>query len=112
MLHGRGGSEARLLVENPGRSSRYLSSLRVALDGTFIDPDALILVNESPGETGTPVRASALSPENGFYVRRGQVATVALGDIALEAGPHHVRAELGLGGVTDLVLDEDIDFVA
>jgi hypothetical protein len=70
-----------------------------------------VLVNESPGETGTPVRASELGPEHGFYLRRGQEATIALGGIALASGAHRLRAELGLGGVTSLVMDEDVEFV-
>ena len=111
-LRGRAGSEARLLVTNPGRASRYLSALSIALDGSPLDEGALVLVNDSPGETGTPVRASELGPENGFYLRRGQEATIALGEIALSPGPHRVRAELGLGGVTSLVLDEDVEFMA
>ena len=52
-----------------------------------------------------------LSPEHGFYLRRGQEATIALGGVSLAPGRHRVRAELGLGGVTSLVLDEDVEFV-
>jgi creatinine amidohydrolase len=109
-LHGRAGAQAELLIVNPGRSSRYLSAFRVDLDGDRLDESALVLVNDSPGETGVPVRASELGPERGFYVRRGQEARVALAGMEVAPGPHHVRAELGLGGVTSLVLDEDVDF--
>jgi hypothetical protein len=69
-----------------------------------------VLVNASPGEIGTPFRASELGPERGFYLRRGQAASVELGALELAPGAHHVRAELGLGGVTSLVLDEDVVF--
>jgi creatinine amidohydrolase len=111
VLRGRAGSEPKLLVANPGRSSRYLSALALDVDGSPLDADALVLVNPSPGETGTPFRASELSPEHGFYLRRGQEATIALGGVSLAPGRHRVRAELGLGGVTSLVLDEDVEFV-
>src|SRR5262249_49573905 len=105
----RGRAPASLLLENPGRASRYLTALSVDVDGVRADPSELVLVNASPGETGTPFRASELSAEHGFYLRRAQEATVALGgDVA--PGRHHVRAELGLGGVSTLVLDEDVDF--
>jgi hypothetical protein len=102
ILRGRAGA---LVLENPGRASRYLSAFRVEIDGRPVDE--LVLVNHSPGETGIPVPASELGPEHGFYLRRGQQATITL-DVA--PGRHHVRAELGLGGVTSLVLEEDIEF--
>ena len=111
LLRGRAGPEPQLLVANPGRSSRYLSALRLEVDGSPLDQGRLVLVNDSPGETGAAFRASELGPEHGFYLRRGQEATIALGGIALAAGTHRVRAELGLGGVTSLVLDEDVEFV-
>jgi hypothetical protein len=111
ILRGRAGSEPRLLVTNPGRASRYLSALGIEVDGSRLEPGSLVLLNESPGETGTPVRASELGPERGFYLRRGQEASVALRGIVLEPGAHRVRAELGLGGVTSLVLDEHVEFV-
>jgi creatinine amidohydrolase len=107
----RGRAPSVLLLENPGRASRYLSALSVAVDGTAVDERELVLVNGSVGETGTPVRASELDAEHGFYVRRGQEAAVTLGGLRLEPGTHHIRAELGLGGVTSLVVDEDVEFV-
>ena len=109
-LRGRAGPAAALLLENPGRSSRYVSALRVEVDGARIAEQEVVLVNESPGETGAPVRASELEPENGFYLRRRQQATVALGR-PLGPGAHRVRLELGLGGVTSIVLEEDLEFV-
>ncbi len=111
VLRGRAGREPRLLIRNPGRASRYLSGLQVDLDGRRLDDRSLVLVNASAGETGRPVRASELGPEHGFYVRRGQEATVTLGSFELASGPHRVRAELGLAGVTTLVLEEDVEFV-
>lgn len=108
VLRGRAGRAAALVLENPGRSSRYLSALEVEIDGQPVD--GLVLVNESAGETGTPVRASELGAERGFYVRRGQQATITLGGAGLAPGSHRVRAELGLGGVTSLVVEEDVDF--
>jgi creatinine amidohydrolase/Fe(II)-dependent formamide hydrolase-like protein len=109
-LRGRAGAPAELRLANPGRSSRYVSALRVDVDGAHVDEAGLVLVNDSPGETGIPFRAGELGPEHGFYVRRGQEARVALAGLALAPGRHRVRAELGLGGVTTLVLDEDVDF--
>jgi creatinine amidohydrolase len=109
-LRGRAGEPAELLVANPGRSSRYVSALRVDVDGTTLDAGGIVLVNDSPGETGIPFRASELGPEHGFYLRRGQEARVALAGIGLGPGSHRVRAELGLGGVATLVLDEDVEF--
>jgi creatinine amidohydrolase len=98
-----------LVLHNPGTSSRYLSSLDLELDGKRLDPEHLVLVNSSPGETGVAFRASELGPEHGFYVRRGQDATIELG-VPVGPGEHRVHAELGLGGVTTLTLDERIDF--
>lgn len=111
ILRGRAGPEPRLLVANPGRASRYLSALQVEVDGSPLDASTLVLVNDSVGEPGTPVRASELGAENGFYLRRGQEARVALEGLVLAPGPHRVRAELGLGGVASLELDEEVDFV-
>jgi creatinine amidohydrolase len=111
LLRGRSGEEPLLVLRNPGRASRYLSALRVDIDGKRLDESAIVLVNESPGETGARVWACELGPEKGFYLRRGQEATATLGGIELEPGAHRVRAELGLGGVTSLVLDEDVEFV-
>lgn len=111
VLRGLAGPDPKLLVKNPGRSSRYVSALRVDVDGSSLDPSLLVLINDSPGETGKPVPASTLGPEDGFYLRRGQEATVALGGIALAPGAHRVRVEIGLGGVTSLVMDEDVEFV-
>lgn len=106
----RGHAPSRLLLENPGRASRYLTGLNVDVDGVALAAEELVLVNASPGEIGTPFRASELGPERGFYLRRGQAASVELGALELAPGAHHVRAELGLGGVTSLVLDEDVVF--
>jgi creatinine amidohydrolase len=111
VLRGRAGRDPALLLENPGRASRYLSSLGIEFDGRRLDEREVVLVNESPGETGVPVRASELDAEHGFYLRRGQEATVALGAVDVAPGAHRVRAELGLGGVTSLVLEENVEFV-
>jgi creatinine amidohydrolase len=107
-LRGRAGAPAELLLGNPGRSSRYLSAFSVSIDGAALD-DA-VLVNDAPGETGAPSRAGDLGPEHGFYLRRGQEARVTLTGVSISRGQHRVRAELGLGGVSSVVLDEDVDF--
>jgi hypothetical protein len=80
------------------------------VDGAPLDAAGLVLVNDAPGETGELFRASELGPEHGFYLRRGQEARVTLAGAGLAPGSHRVRAELGLGGVTTLVLDEDVEF--
>jgi creatinine amidohydrolase len=103
-----GSAPRELRLENPGRASRYLTALDVTVDGRR--PHEAVLANASPGETGIPRRASELAPEHGFYIRRGQEATITLDGLEPGPGLHHVRAELGLGGVTTLVLDEDVEF--
>jgi hypothetical protein len=67
-------------------------------------------VNHSAGETGVPMRASELAAERGFYVRRDQDATIALGDLPVRPGVHDVVLEIGLGGVTTLLLEEQVEF--
>jgi hypothetical protein len=109
VLRGRAGQESALVLHNPGGASRYVSSFDLELDGAPLDPEHIVLVNRSIGETGVPLRAGELGPERGFYVRRGQDATIELGT-AVDAGPHRARVELGLAGVTTLVVDEEIDF--
>jgi creatinine amidohydrolase len=109
-LRGSAGHGAQLLLRNEGRASRYLSALDVRVDSVELDPRELVLVNDAPGETGVPMRAHELGAEHGFYLRRGQEARISLRGLELEPGPHHVRAELGLGGVTTLVLDERVEF--
>jgi creatinine amidohydrolase len=101
---------ARLLLTNPGRASRYLSGLAVAIDGVTVAASDTILRNGSVGESGVPVKAASLDAEHGFYVRREQTAEILLADIQLQPGPHQVKAELGLGGVTTLELDELVEF--
>lgn len=112
LLAGRAGEAPALLLTNPGRASRYVSSLCVEVDGAPLDQQAVALVNDSPGEVGIPVRASELDAEHGFYIRRGQGARVDLGGDAIAPGAHRVRVELGLGGVSTLVLNEEVEFVS
>jgi hypothetical protein len=94
---------ALLGLHNPGRASRYLSALTVSVDGVALEPGDVILTNASAGETGTPIAAAALGDESGFYVRRGQTATVAIR--APEPGDHDVALSLGLAGVASLAID-------
>jgi creatinine amidohydrolase len=109
-LRGRAGPSGSLILHNPGRSSRYVSALRLEIDGRAVPPEQVQLVNRSPGETGIPVRAGDLGPEHGFYVRRNQDAAIELADWHVSSGRHDVVLELGLGGVTSLVLDEPVEF--
>jgi creatinine amidohydrolase len=111
VLRGRASPAAELVLHNPGLSSRFISSLGLTIDGEPVDLAQVALVNRSPGETGVAMRAAELGPENGFYVRRGQDASISLGDLPSVSGPHHVVLEIGLGGVTRLVLDEPVEFL-
>lgn len=111
-MHGRAGVDSRIVLANPGRSSRFLSALDIEVDGSPLDSASVELVNDSPGEPAVRLRACELGPERGLYVRSGQEATVVLGGIALTPGVHRVRAALGLGGVTTLELEEDVEFGA
>ena len=69
-----------LTLTNPGAVSRCLSSLDLRLDGQPIAPDAILLLNPSPGESPVPMAADSLRPETGFYVRRRQTAELRLID--------------------------------
>jgi creatinine amidohydrolase len=100
---------AALLLTNPGPVSRYLSGLRLELDGRPVAGDGISLVNPTVGETGIAVRAEDLGPERGFYVRRLQTAEVRL-PMSVVAGAHRVRLVLSLAGVTETLLDETVDF--
>jgi creatinine amidohydrolase len=95
--------DAALLVTNPGPVSRYLSSIRVRVDGTAVPAAALTLRNPTPGEPGVAVRGDSLEAEHGFYVRRGQTAEIAI-PVALGPGLHEVELEIGLAGVTSTVV--------
>jgi creatinine amidohydrolase len=96
------GERTRLHLYNPGRASRYLSALQVEIDGAAVDPTRVVLTNSSPGETGEPIAAAQLGKECGFYVRRGQTATLAIP--ALQSGEHDVRITVGLAGVDRLAV--------
>jgi creatinine amidohydrolase len=110
LLRGESAPEAALVLHNPGTSSRYISSLDLAIDGKAVGREQIVLVNHSVGETGVPMRASELAAEHGFYVRRSQDATIALGDLPVTPGVHDVALEIGLGGVTSLLLEEQVEF--
>lgn len=98
--------DGTLRLHNPGRSSRYLSALDATVDEERLDSDAIALVNDSPGETGAVVRAAELGPESGFYVRRGQTATIRLPPLPARA--RRLRLDLGLGGVDTLTIETDL----
>jgi creatinine amidohydrolase len=110
-LEGRSGSAgaASLSLSNPGPVSRYLTGLTVAIDDDTVDPAATTLSNRTPGEAGTPVVAAALGREAGFYVRRGQSATIDL-PLAVSPGRHHVAVTLGLAGVVETSLVDEVGF--
>ena len=68
----------------------------------------MTLVNPAVGETGLPFSAATLGPENGFYVRRNQVAEIRL-PVRLEPGHHRVELALGLAGVATTTITADLD---
>jgi creatinine amidohydrolase len=109
VLAGRAGEEPAILVTNPAPVSRYLSGLQLRIDGVPVPPDAMSLINPTPGETGVPIAAADLGPEHGFYVRRLQTAEIRL-PVAVVPGPHEVDLVLNLAGVTDVAYAESIDF--
>lgn len=100
------GERTRLGLHNPGRASRYLSALDLEIDGVAVDAAGVVLTNESPGETGEPIAAVRLGSESGFYIRRGQTATIAIP--AVQPGEHGVRITVGLAGVGQLVVDRQL----
>jgi hypothetical protein len=63
----------------------------------------VVLVNANAGETGEPVTAASLGSESGFYVRRGQTATVRMPQLA--AGERRLRLDIGLAGVDRLTVE-------
>jgi hypothetical protein len=110
-LAGRAGAAgmASILLTNPGPVSRYLSGIRVAIDGAEVGPDGMTLRNPTIGETGLPVAAADLGSERGFYVRRQQTAELTL-PVAVAPGPHDVALVVGLAGVTEATLDAQVLF--
>jgi creatinine amidohydrolase len=109
-LRGRASPGAALVLHNPGRSSRYVSSIGLWIDGDPVDLAQVSLVNRSAGETGVPIGAGELGAEHGFYVRRGQDASIELGALQVAPGEHDVVLEIGLGGVTSLVVEGPVEF--
>ncbi len=98
-----GLDRSTLLIRNTGPVSRYVSHLRLAIDGRTLDPTRIGLRNPSPGEAGVAMIAADLGAEAGLYVRRSQAAEMLLPE-ALEVGSHSVIADLGLGGVASTQL--------
>lgn len=110
ILEGRAGApEATLVLRNPAPVSRYLTSMQVTLDGQTLDESRVRLRNATPGEAGAAVPAGGLGPESGFYVRRLQAAEVSL-PVAVTPGRHSVTARLGLAGVSEAHLQQEVDF--
>lgn len=102
------GDRSTLLLHNTGPVSRYLSHLALTVDGRTLDPARVGLRNPTPGEAGVVVAAADLHPEAGFYVRRAQAAELLLPH-PLEAGPHTLIADLGLGGVARATLHSTLE---
>lgn len=89
----RGEQPGTLTLHNPGRASRFLTSLTVSVGG--VEQRGLTLRNPSPGERGDAVAADALGPERGFYLRRGQTAVVE----GVSDDDGELETEIGLGGL-------------
>jgi creatinine amidohydrolase len=87
-----------VVLRNPGPVSRYLTQVRLHVDGQTLDPASVILVNSTAGEAGVPVTSDTLGAESGFYIRREQAAEVRTGAGAGRAAGH-VELDIGLGGV-------------
>ena len=104
-----GAGSAAILVTNPGPVSRYLSSIRLRLDGVELGAGELALRNPTVGETGIPTRGGALGAEHGFYVRRNQTAELTLPG-AVTPGAHDVELVLGLAGVTEASFAQRVAF--
>jgi len=79
----------------------------VGLEDDTVDPAGVTLINPTVGETGIPFGASTLGPENGFSVRRNQVAEIRL-PVRLEPGRHRVELALGLGGVATTTITGEL----
>jgi hypothetical protein len=104
-----GPSGAVILLTNPGAVSRYLSGLELVIDGATVPPAGLALVNRTAGEPGVPLPVAELGPERGFYVRRRQTAELRL-PMDVVPGPHEVRLDLSLAGVSEARYTEIVDF--
>lgn len=110
-LGGRAGAGGLAVLEltNPGAVSRYLSGVRLRLDGEDVPVEGLVLVNPTVGETGVPFPVGELGPEHGFYVRRQQTAELRL-PMAVAAGDHAIELSVQLAGVTQDRLAETVHF--
>jgi creatinine amidohydrolase len=106
---GDGADGAAILITNAAPVSRYLSGIQVTLDGREVSPEAMTLVNPTPGEVGRPQPAAALGREHGFYVRRRQTAELRL-PVAVARGSHRLDITLELAGVSETRESRSIDF--
>lgn len=95
-------------IANDGPVSRYLTAIRLEIDGVPVPPDHLDLVNPTPGEPPRPVAGSSLGPESGFYVRRAQTAELRLHD-GLAPGRHRIELTVGLAGVSEATVAADVE---
>jgi hypothetical protein len=101
VLAGQAGDAGTAVLDltNPGAVSRYLSGLRLRIDGADVPADGLVLLNPTVGETGVPFPVGDLGPEHGFYIRRQQIAQLRL-PVAVAAGDHSIELTVELAGVT------------
>jgi creatinine amidohydrolase len=90
----------KLIIHNPGRASRYLTSLtNVMVNGSVVDLAGATIVNTSPGEFGDVFVVSELSCENGIYVRRGQSLELTLPGLRGKPSESPLYLEIELAGV-------------
>lgn len=92
------GDARTILLRNTGPMSRYVTDVRLDVQGRSVDAAHLGLRNPSPGEAGVLVPVGSLGAETGFYVRRAQAAELVL-PTPLGIGSHAVSLRLGLAGV-------------
>ncbi len=107
----RAGAEAGARAAQPGHVVALRLVARARARRRARRTRARRLVNHSAGrDRRADARERARRRSAASTSAAGQDATIALGDFRSTPGPHRVRLELGLGGVTSLVLDEQIDF--
>jgi len=94
-------------LTNDGPVSRYLTAVRLAVDGVAVPPEQIDLVNPTPGEPPRPVAGASLGPESGFYVRRAQTAELRLRD-GLAPGRHRLELTVGFAGVSEATFAADV----
>ena len=92
------------------RSSRYISSLDLAIDGKPVGREQSSWSTTARARPACRCARASSRPSAGSTSAANQDATIALGDLPVTPGPHDVSLEIGLGGVTSLLLEEQVEF--